>query len=150
MNTLEQIISEHPFFQGLSPEHLELVVGCALNRRLEKDEPLLELGADANQFWLIRQGEVAVEVPHNGRAVTVQTLDDGDVLGWSWMVPPYKWHFNARATRLTRVIEFDARCLREKCEANHDLGYIIVNRLSQVASELLDALRLQLLDVYAG
>jgi CRP-like cAMP-binding protein len=70
------------------------------------------------------------------------------VLGWSWLFPPYRWHFDARALELTRAIALDGKCLREKCEEDHDLGYELVKRVAQIIMERLQATRLQLLDVY--
>ena len=88
-------------------------------------------------------------VPHRG-LITVQTVREGDVLGWSWLFPPYRWHFGARTLQTTRALAFDGKCLRGKCENDHDLGYELFRRFSQVITERLEATRLQLLDLYGA
>ena len=78
----------------------------------------------------------------------IQTIDEGDVLGWSWLFPPYVWHFDVKAVELTRAIAMDGECLRNKCEEDHELGYEIMKRFSHVMVNRLSATRLQLLDIY--
>jgi CRP/FNR family transcriptional regulator, cyclic AMP receptor protein len=80
--------------------------------------------------------------------LTIQTLGVGEVLGWSWLFPPYRWLFDARTIELTRAIALDGKCLRAKCDEDHHLGYEMVKRFAQVIIERLQASRLQLLDVY--
>ena len=149
MRTLEPIIAEHPFFRGLKPEHLQVVVGCASNVRFNAETFIFREGEEAKQFYLIRQGRVGLEiyVPERG-PVTIQTISAGDVLGWSWLFPPYRWHFDARALELTRAIAFDGECLRTKCEEDHDLGYELMKRFAHIIMQRLQATRIQLLDVY--
>jgi len=149
MRTLESVLAEHPFFKGLDPRYLELLAGCASNVRFNAGEFIFHEGEEANRFYLIRHGKVALEifVPERG-PVTIQTIDAGDVLGWSWLFPPYRWHFDARAIELTRAIAFDGQCLRSKCDEDHDLGYELMQRFARIITERLQATRLQLLDVY--
>ena len=149
MRTLASVLAEHPFFAGLEPRYLELLAGCASNVRFNAGEFVFREGEAANQFYLIRHGKVALEifVPERG-PVTIQTIDAGDVLGWSWLFPPYRWHFDARAMELTRAIAFDGQCLRSKCDEDHDLGYELMRRFARIITERLQATRLQLLDVY--
>jgi CRP-like cAMP-binding protein len=112
---------------------------------------MLREGEEANQFYLIRQGQVAIEIsPPQKRAIVVDTIGEGEILGWSWLLPPYHWKFHARATEAVRAIALDGKCLRTKCEQNHDLGYELLKRFSQIMSRRLDATRLQLLDVYGA
>ena len=149
METLERILAEHPFFQGLAARHLELLVGCASNVRFPPGEFLFRAGEEANRFFLVREGRVALEiVPPGSSPHTVQTVGAGDVLGWSWLIPPYHWKFDARAVEQTRALALDGQCLRHKCEEDHDLGYELLKRFAQVMEERLQATRLQLLDVY--
>lgn len=151
METLEPILTQHPFLHGMAKEHLELIVGCASNVRFESDELLSKEGEEATTFYFIRSGKVAIEMHVPGRGpVQIQTLSDGDILGWSWLFPPYRWHFHARAIDLTRAIAMDGTCLRNKCEADHDLGYEMLKRFSNILEERLQAMRLQLLDVYSA
>jgi CRP/FNR family cyclic AMP-dependent transcriptional regulator len=149
METLEGILSAHPFFHDLPPRHLGLLIGCASNVRFEPGQFLFRTGEEANQFFLIRHGRVALEITAPGRRpLTLQTLGEGEILGWTWLIPPYHWMFDAQAIEQTRAVALDGRCLRGKCEADHDLGYELLKRFAQVMEQRLVAARLQLLDVY--
>jgi len=149
--TLEKVIAEHPYFADLESYYTSLLVSCASNVRFEAGKYLWREGQEANEFYLIRQGRVAIEMnPSHGKPIVVDTLGEGEILGWSWLLPPYIWKFNARATELTRALALDGKCLRSKCEANHNLGYELLKRFSLVMERRLDAARFQLLDVYAS
>jgi CRP-like cAMP-binding protein len=149
MHTLEPLLAQHPFFQDLAPGYLQVVLGCAANVRFKAGAFLCREGEAANQFYLIRHGTVALQVfvPQRG-PMTIETIEVGEVLGWSWLFPPYRWHFDAQAVELVRAIAFDGQCLRAKCEEDHDLGYDLMQRFAQVMMQRLQATRLQLLDLY--
>lgn len=151
MESLENILAEQPFLKGLSPDHLKLIVGCAANVRFEAGTTIFREGQEANEFYIIREGRVAIEiyVPERG-SVTIQTLGPSEILGWSWLIPPHHWHFDARVVELTRAIALDGRCLRTKCEEDHDLGYELLKQFSYIADQRLEATRLQLLDLYTS
>ena len=151
METLEPILAQHPFFHDIDDAHRALMVGCACNRRFAAGDDLFREGEAANRFFLIRHGRVALQVyiPGRGR-ITIETIEAGNVLGWSWLFPPYRWHFDAQALELTRAIVFDGECLRAKCDDDHDLGYALMQRFSQVMMQRLQATRLQLLDLYGA
>jgi len=149
MEGLERIIREHRFFKDLDPKFVALVVGCAKNVRFNAGEYLFREGGPADQFYLLRQGRVALEmVSPSGGAVTFPTLGDGELVGVSWFVPPYRWAYDARALELTRAISLDAVCLRRKLDQDHDLGYDVMQRFVPVLIERLQGTRLQMLDVY--
>jgi CRP/FNR family cyclic AMP-dependent transcriptional regulator len=151
LETLEPIIRQHPFLQGLEPQYLRLIVGCASNVRFKAGQSLFREGEEASQFYMIRQGKVALQISAAPRTViTLQTVREGDILGWSWLVPPYRWHFDARALDATRAIALDGKCLRAKSEEDHNFGYEMMKRFSNVMVERLEATRLQLLDVYGS
>jgi len=151
MQTLEPILAAHPFFKDLDPGYLQLAVGCASNIRFDAEQFICREGEEANQFYLIRHGRVALEISVPGRGpLIVQTLEEGDILGWSWLFPPYHWHFDARAVELTRAIALDGKCLRTKCEEDHDLGYELLRRFSHIIMQRLQATRMQVLDMYAS
>src|SRR5579872_3848584 len=124
MENLERILSDHPFFAALGERYLPVLVGCAMNVRFDDGEMIFREGGEADQFYLIRDGKVALDVAAPGREpITVHTLTAGEVLGWSWLVPPYRWHFDARVVEPVRAFALDGACLRAKCELDHDLGY---------------------------
>ena len=150
METLERIIAEHPYLSGLDPQWLELLTGCAANRAYEPGSYIFREGQEANEFFLVRSGRIAVEMAMpNHDPITVATVLEGDVLGWSWLLPPYQWKFQGRVVEPTRVFALDGKCLRQKCEANHDLGYELLKRFCKIIDRRLDQARFQLLDVYA-
>jgi CRP/FNR family cyclic AMP-dependent transcriptional regulator len=149
MQTLEQLIAVAPLFDGLAAEHLQLIAGCGANDRFEAGAELFHEGDPADRFFLIRQGSVALELEAPGRGtLVIETLQPGEVVGWSWLFEPYRWLFDARAREPTRVVAFDGACLRGKCEADHELGYQLMRRFAGSITERLQATRLQLLDVY--
>ena len=151
LRSLQPLIAAHPFAQDLPAEHLELLVGCALNRVYQPGEYLIREGDPADYFFLIRQGKVLVEVAAPGSGdLPVQTLGDGEVLGWSWLIPPYRYRFNARALEFTRTLSLNGACLRDKCEEDYHLGYELMKRFNRVLVARLEAARLQMLDLYAA
>lgn len=146
---LLRIITEHPFFAGLDGETCELLSGCAKNTRFDGNNYLFKEGGPADEFYLLREGRVALEINIPGKAgLTFQTLGPGEIVGVSWLVTPYKWTYDARALEPLRAISLDARCLRGKCEDNHSLGYEMMNRFVPILVQRLQATRLQLLDIY--
>lgn len=149
MENLKPIISAHPFFKDLAPEHLDTIAGCARNAVYQPGEFIFKEGENANEFFLLRFGKVALEIyiPHVG-GVTIQTIEEGSVFGWSWIFPPYRWHYDARALELTRTLVMDGQCLREKIEKDKVLGYELMRRFAQVMKDRLEATRLQLVDIY--
>ncbi|MBT3921163.1 MAG: cyclic nucleotide-binding domain-containing protein [Nitrospina sp.] len=149
MKSLESILANHPFFENLEDKYLDLITGCASNVRFEAGEFIYRQGDEANSFYVIRQGKVALEVcPPGKKPVTVQTVSDGEILGWAWLVPPYHCQFDAQAVELTRAIVLDGKCLRKKCGEDHALGYELLSRLLPVMGQSIEAMRIQLSDVY--
>jgi CRP-like cAMP-binding protein len=149
MRGLEEIVKEHPFFAGLTPEHADLVAGCAKNHRFDAGDYLMREGDPADEFFLIRHGRVALEIAAPGQApIVFATLGEGDIVGASWLVPPYRTMFDARAMELTRAIGIDAACLRGKSDADHDFGYEMMQAFLPVLAKRLQATRMQILDVY--
>lgn len=151
MHIYETILAEQPFFKGLELGYLELIGGCASEECFDAGEFIIHQDEDADRFYIICHGRVSLEVfaPERG-TITIQTVGEGDVLGASWLFPPYRSHYDARALEFTRVIAFDARCLRGVCEKDHDLGYELMKRFAHIMMQRLKATRLQLLDVYGG
>ena len=149
MKTLEGILAKHPFISRLDPRYHQLVVGCASNVRFNAGEFIFQEGTEANTFYLIREGKVALEVVAPGHgSLTIETLGGGEMLGWSWLIPPYRWRFDARAMEMTRAIALDGKCLRAKCEEDHELGYELVKEVVSTLGQRLDATRFRLLDIY--
>ena len=149
MKGLEEVIGEHPFFKDLEPAYLSLVAGCAQMAGYKTGEYLMSYGTDAEHFFLLRHGRVALELSAPGRdAFKFQTVGPGEVVGWSWLIPPHKSQFDARAVEDASVIEFDGKCLRGKCDADPKLGYDLMKRFTRVLVQRFADTRLQLIDVY--
>jgi len=147
--TLEPILKKHPFFAGLSDDYLELITGCAENVRFNAGDTITREGLPADQFFLIREGRVSVGLPATrGGTIAVETIDEGEVVGWSWLLPPHVWQFDINAITPVRALAMDGRCLRDKCEEDPRLGYDLMKRFSRVMVERLSATRLQLVDLY--
>ena len=148
IRNLEPIVAEQPFLKDLVPEHLALLAGCASNVVFRPGDYLIREGQDARSFFLLRQGRVSIEIAAPGRGpIPIETIGEGDVLGKSWLIPPYRWRFDGRAVELTRAIALDGECLRAKCEEDRDLVYELLRRFAQVMVERLGATRMQLLDL---
>ena len=104
MENLARILGAHPFLKGLESNYIDLIVGCAANVRFNPGDFIFREGEEANQFFIIREGEIALEIYREGHdPLTVQTLKEGEVLGWAWLVPPYRWRLDAQAIKLTRA-----------------------------------------------
>ena len=148
---LAESLKKHPFIHDLDDRLVQIIQSCAKNVSFSEGEYLFHEGESATTFYLIRTGRVAIEVHAGERGpVRIQTTGPGEVLGWSWLIHPYRWHFDACATDDVRAFALDGKCLRTKCESDHDLGYEILKRLALVLENRLQATRLQLLDVYGS
>lgn len=150
MDDLTRILREQEFLKNLEPEYLDIIVGCARNVRFAPDDFLFREGDDADAFYLIRHGRVAVEMDINFHPRIVMTLDPGQMVGWSWMLPPYSYKTSARAMIMTRAIAFDGKCLRDKCEENHSLGYALMKRFVHDAERRLYRAWMQVGDMYSA
>jgi CRP/FNR family cyclic AMP-dependent transcriptional regulator len=148
VQTIEGYLPGHPFFVGLDPDAFALIAGCAVNVHFRPDEYLFHEGDPADTFFVLRSGQVAIEMRGPTEGVVLDTAHEGDVVGWSWLVPPYRWTFDARAVTHTGAIAFDGECLRAKCEADPALGYALLQRVVQVMSSRLHSARVRLLDLY--
>jgi CRP-like cAMP-binding protein len=148
MEPLEQTLAQHPFLAGLDSRYLRQLACFASGKQFKPLQMIFYEGDDAKQFYLIREGKVAIEMPMLGcDAIQIQVLGPGDALGWSWLLPPYHWHFSARAVEPTQVIALDGQALRAKCEADHHLGYEVLKRFAQVVVQRLEATRTRVLNL---
>jgi CRP-like cAMP-binding protein len=149
MRRLEETLQELPFFAGMAPGQLELIAGCGSHTGFEAGETLFREGAPADTFYVVRRGTVALELHSPTRGpLTVETVGAGEVIGWSWLFPPYTWNFDARAVTPVRATVFDGACLRGKCDEDPALGYELMKRFAQVFVDRLRWTRVRLLDVY--
>ncbi len=144
---LEAQVAAHPFLCGISEHHVRLLADCAMRSHFEAEDVIFREGEGANRFYLIERGKVALESSTLGEPVRIDEIHDSDLLGWSWLFPPYAWHFTARALEDTTAIFFYGTVLREYCEKDTALGFELFKRMSAVMLRRLQAARQKLLSV---
>ena len=148
MKDLQTIITSHPLFHDMKPQHQALLGRGAKEMKYKAGEVIFRQGEPANLFHLIVSGKVLLEAhePADG-TVPVQTLGPGDLLGWSWLFPPFAWNFQARAVEPTEVIALSGGHLLSSAERDHEFGYELMKRVAQVVIKRLQSARKQLLDL---
>ena len=144
-------VAAHPFVLGLNEHHVRLLADCAVRVIFESDQIIFRERETANRFYLIERGEVILESSTaGGAAIVIDTIGNGDLLGWSWLFAPYVWRFTARATKRTTAMFFYGTVLREYCEKDHTLGYELLKRMSEVMTHRLQSARGKLLAACAS
>lgn len=147
--TLDQLLARHEFFAGLDPAYLELIAGCGRNVGFDRDAYLFREGEPADQFFIVRRGQIALEIFTPGKGpLVVDTVTEGEVVGISWLFPPHRWEFDGRAVVATRAVALDGACLRAKCDEDPTLGYDLMKRFAAILRRRLQSARVRLLDVY--
>lgn len=143
-------LADHPFLRGVPQEHLCKLAEAATVVAIPARQRIFEDGGNASRFWLIRSGRVALDFQIPGQGlVTVETLGMGDVLGWSWLFPPYRWVFGALALTQAEAFEFDGPAVHARLDTDPGLGYELTRRFVAVVANRLQATRFRLLDLYA-
>jgi CRP/FNR family transcriptional regulator, cyclic AMP receptor protein len=148
MKAIATILTECRALQGLPKESLEILSDCAGNISFAEDQSIFAPGEEADCFYILRSGEVALVVPYEHGAIEVQKLYKGDILGWSWMLPPYKWVMRARALTRVEAVRVDARRLRGLFSTHPDFEREVLKCLMPIVVQRLNALQFQLVDVY--
>jgi CRP/FNR family transcriptional regulator, cyclic AMP receptor protein len=149
MATMEELLGGHQFFAGLGASAIQLIAGCASNVRFASGDEIFSEGEAASRFFLIRHGRVALHVHSPARGpLIIDTMDEGEVLGWSWLVPPYRYFGDARAVTPVSATALDGTCLRGKCDADPELDYQLLKRVTAVMYQRLESARVRLLDLY--
>lgn len=147
--TIKDSLRELEFFDGISDEMIEYISHCGQNHHFHRNQYLGREGEAAEHFYIIRKGKVSLQLHHHTKGtLTFRTLLPGDLAGISWIVPPYRLNFDMKAIEETSVIEFNGKCIREKCEADPKLGYLLLKKFTEMLSLRLKDTRIQLLDVY--
>lgn len=148
LEPLETRVAMHPFVCGMSRHHIKLLADCAMAKMFAPGEFLFRQGDMANRFYLIESGKVAIEAPNDGAPLRIELVGPGSLVGWSWLFPPYVWHFDARATERTSALFFYGTILREYCEKDPTLGFELFKRMSPVMLQRLQAAREKLLQAH--
>jgi len=146
---VQEVIAEHPFLAGLKPAHLAMLSANAVRLSYRPGDVIFREGDPANRFYLIERGKVLLESERRDEpSLPIQVIGSGDVMGWSWLFPPYYWHFDARTLEPTTAICFYGTRLREQCERDHDLGYELMKRMVAVVIQRLQTTRRQFLPAH--
>jgi CRP-like cAMP-binding protein len=149
MSSINDILAGHRFFRSVDPIFLRILKECAAMVDFEAGEIIFRQGHAAKRFYGLDHGRVALELHTPGKGTVVfETLGPGDIFGSSWLFPPYRYDYDARAVQDTLAVAFNAECLRDICEADHDLGYELMKRFAGIMRNRLQMARLQCLDIY--
>ena len=147
MSSIEDYLSSHAFFSGLDASFIEFLSDSATKIRIKEGDALFKQGERADKFYLLRSGQVVVQVPAlMGPTLDIQSLGEDQILGWSWLISPYRWSFQARAVADSELIEFDGNAILARCEEDPKFGYELFKRFAALMSERLDAARQKMMD----
>jgi CRP/FNR family transcriptional regulator, cyclic AMP receptor protein len=139
-------LSAHPFLHGMPADQLGVLAEAARDVKFSAGHRLFEDGGNATRFWLIQSGHVWLDLHIPGEGpVVIETIGMGELLGWSWLFPPYKWAFGAVAATAVEAFEFDAPVVRECCAAEPGLGYELNQRITRVLAKRLQATRIRMI-----
>jgi CRP-like cAMP-binding protein len=148
---LASYLANHPVLKALPPEHIALIVSFASAKQYPAQTRIFAHDQDADAFYIVHSGQVTIEVPALGsEPLTIQTLGPGSILGWSWLLPPYRWLFDARAAVASTVVAVDGKRLRDACESDPALGYRILKLFAALMAERLNAARVTAMRHYTG
>lgn len=148
--TIASEVMDHPFLNGFSAAQMDQLIRCAKLRDLEAGDLIFKQGDPAHTFYLIVWGSISLTHAGLKGNTAIQTLTTGDAVGWSWLFPPYAWHFNAMATEGSRIIEFDGERVQELCREEPRFGFEFMNRIAQVVIERLQHTRRKLFRITGG
>jgi CRP/FNR family cyclic AMP-dependent transcriptional regulator len=147
MQSKDEYLAAHEFFAGLNEDFMQFLSEYATERQYKKGEVLFQQGKPADKFYLVRSGQVSVQVPAIvGPTLELQILGENQLLGWSWLIPPYRWNFMARAVEDTDLIEFDGSAILDRCEKDPLFGYELFKRFTALMSKRLEAARQKMMD----
>jgi CRP-like cAMP-binding protein len=147
MQSIEEYLSAHAFFSGLDDSFMKFLTSSVKAIQIKEGHVLFQQGKPANKFYLVRNGKISVQVPAlMGPTLELQTLGEDQILGWSWLIPPYRWNFHARALEDSEVLEFDGSAILARCEEDPKFGYELFKRFAALMSERLDAARQKMMD----
>ena len=144
---IAEYLTTHEFFSELSEDTVNFLCESANTLEIKKGQVLFRLGEHADKFYILRNGRISVQIPAvMGPTLEVQTLGTDQILGWSWLISPYQWHFQAKAEEDSKLLEFDGTAILARCEQEPKLGYELLKRFAVLMSERLDVSRQKLMD----
>ncbi|MCA9401617.1 MAG: cyclic nucleotide-binding domain-containing protein [Candidatus Omnitrophica bacterium] len=144
MTSLIPTLRNHPIFRAFNKQHLQIIAKSAVKQSYAEDEVVFQEGEPAEKFFLIDEGKVSIEIGSSGlHPVSIQTLRKGEVIGWSWLIPPHYWRFTVRSKMDSVLYAFDGKKLRTVCENNAEFGYALMKAFAQILAIRLETTRLQ-------
>jgi len=148
IRNVKDLLAEAPFFEGMTDKYLELLSGCGELVHFNEGDFLLKENEEANSFYLIRKGEATIESYMPGNTLTVAKVRPGGIIGFSWLFPPYRNQFDSRAITAIEAVRLDGKCLRDKSDKDHELGFQFMKRFAELMLQRMQAARRQMLDIY--
>jgi CRP/FNR family transcriptional regulator, cyclic AMP receptor protein len=146
--SIADLLRQQPLLRDLDPADVELLAACGRNEVFPASAVLARETETADRFYVVRAGRVALELAAPTGPLVIETLGQGDMVGWSWIFPPYRWTCDVEALEPTKAIAIDGACLRARCERDPAFGYRMMQRFAQLAAQRLNTTRLRLLDLY--
>ncbi len=147
---IRKTIAEEPFFSGLEESWLDFLADNATDIQLDANEIVSRQGSRADRFFLVLEGELAIEVPAiQGPTLEVQRLRPGQILGWSWLIEPFRWHFQSRASGPTHLLSFDGEAILARCEEDPAFGYALLKRFSTLMGQRLESAQRKMMDQWS-
>ncbi len=147
---IARLLSQQDFFADLSEEHINWLAGQAEETRFDADQLVARQGERADRFFLLLEGSLGVEIPAiAGPKLEVTQLGPDQIFGWSWLIRPFKWHFNARALEPTRALDFDGKAILEHCEEDPEFGYALLKMFSYLMATRLESAQRKMMDQWA-
>jgi CRP/FNR family transcriptional regulator, cyclic AMP receptor protein len=147
---IRDLLAGQRLFAGFDPAEIDLFAGCAKNQVYKTGAFLGREGESADTFFVLRAGRVAIELHAAGGPLVIEHLGPGEIIGWSWVIPPYRWNYDIEALQTAHVVSIDGTCLRAKCESEPAFGYRVLKRFAAVAVQRLEATSVRLLDIYGA
>ena len=145
--SITEYLSAHEFFSEFSDDSLKFLCECSSTREIKKGQILFLQGEHADKFYVVRSGRISLQMPAiMGPTLEIQTVDEDQVLGWSWLISPYKWNFQAKAEEDSELLQFDGAAILAQCELDPKLGFELVKKFAALMSVGLNAARLKMMD----
>ncbi|MDD5462241.1 MAG: cyclic nucleotide-binding domain-containing protein [Methylococcales bacterium] len=140
-------LSTHEFFVEISDDILQFLCECSSTHEIKKEQILFRQGEHADKFYVVRNGRIAMQIPAIlGPALDIQTLGKDQVLGWSWLISPYKWNFQTKAEEDSELLQFDGKAILARCEQEPKFGYELLKKFAGLMSAGLNAARQKMMD----
>jgi CRP-like cAMP-binding protein len=145
--SITEYLSAHEFFSEFSDDSLKFLCECSSTREIKKGQILFLQGENADKFYVVRNGRISIQMPAiMGPALEIQTVDKDQVLGWSWLISPYQWNFQAKAEEDSELLQFDGTAILARCEQEPKFGYELLKKFAALMSVGLNAARQKMMN----